>query len=114
MVKALTEGTNFFKKVFAQVIIHFILTGFSLGTIYNQFNMNIPFLLSFVGNLCKKLHENVQKIILNKTGFSQPLVTHKHRDVYVQVVWQELSVCYVDENGYWLLIPHYFPWLHLY
>lgn len=56
MIKALTERTNFLKKFFAQAITSFILSGLSLGIISNKFNMNILFLLSFVGNLCKKLN----------------------------------------------------------
>lgn len=90
MVKALTEGTHFLKKFFVRVIIHFILTGLSLGTIYNQFNMNISFLLSFVRRLCKKnlmweLTENCFKknIFQSALGFNSLIPTYSQTEICV-------------------------------
>lgn len=82
MVKALTEGTNLLKKFFAQLIIHFILTGLSLGTIYKKISMNIPFLLSFVENLCEKTpYENLQKTIFKKILSVSPKFSLSHTHI---------------------------------
>lgn len=79
------QGTHrrnkFVKEVLCSIDYTFYLTGLSLGTIYKKFSMNIPFLLSFVENLCEKTpYENLQKTIFKKILSVSPKfsLTHTH------------------------------------